>query len=601
MRCIRFWAATVLLIALASVSPLRLEAQDATDLDEQFVSVTGPGSTCELRRTGPTVVAIVTTPVQPPLGGLRGKAFFISDGGIVTTPMQPPGSRNRTYCQVPEGFRPLTGIRQEAVAYIGDPSSSDSDRAGSVEFVYVDPDGTVINAGGRIEDIPGGRGSSGASFALEWFTATHAADGVFANLAEHHGGQFQVLRGGHHVRAHIATDRSPVQHWARQEPAKLFQVPEGFRPHMPVVRTVEGTVVDANGTLFNPSRVVAFEITVTPDGAVRYVDGELLDDVGYLAYTIHMVWETAVSPDRAVLEDLMAKADFHLLRIYANFNWGRADVPLAQWSGVSTDAFGRVTHLELQGFGGSGDLPPSVGRLSALRTLDLSNGELISNSFTSVPATLSELVHLEHLILDGQPVTGTLPAAWSRLTNLRTLSLRWTDFTGPLPPEWSEFQRLEVLDLGYTHVEGYLPPEWGSMRNLEALVFSSPYLEGPLPAEWATMPRLRGLDIRGTPLTGPLPPEWSRMPQLVTVHLWHTNIDPVVPPVWSMSRSLRSVQVDNLQTHWYALRREYIRDLLLAHDSAQTRAESGCRDGYVTYLHHCRGTEPEPSVAAISD
>ncbi len=308
MRRIRFWAATVLLIALASVSSLRLEAQDATDLDEQFVSVTGPGGTCELRRTGPTVVAIVTTPMQPSIG-----------------------SRNRTYCQVPEGFRPLTGIRREAVAYIGDPSSSDSDRAGSIEYGYVDPDGTVINAGGRIEDIPGGRGSSGASFALEWFTATHAADGVFANLAEHHGGQFQVLRGGHHVRAHIATDRSPVQYWARQAPAELFQVPEGFRPHIPVVRTVEGTVVDANGTPFNPSRVVAFEVTVTPDGAVRYVDGEQLDDVGYLAYTIHMVWETAVSPDRGVLEDLMAKADFHLLRIHANI-WGRADVPLENWA-----------------------------------------------------------------------------------------------------------------------------------------------------------------------------------------------------------------------------------------------------------------------------
>lgn len=596
MRCVRFWAATVLLIALASASPLRLEAQDAADFDEQFVLVTGPGGTCELRRTGPTVVAIVTTPIRPPRGGLRGKAFFISAGDIVTTPMQPPiGSRNSIYCQVPEEFRPLTRIRREAITYIGEPSSSDSERAGIVKYVSVYPDGTVINEGGRTEDIPGGRGSSGLSFALEWFTATHAADGVFANQAEHHGGQFRVLRGGHHVLAHIATDRSPVQHRARQEPAELFQVPEGFRPHIPVIRTVEGTVVDANGVPVNPSRVVVFKVTVMPDGPVRYVDGEQLDDVGYLAYAFQAVWETAVSPDRAVLEDLMAKANF------LNNNWGRADVPLDKWSGVSTDAFGRVTHLNLNGLGGRGDLPPSIGRLSVLRTLNLSSYERIGNEFTSVPTTLAELVHLEHLILDGQPVTGPLPAAWSRLTNLRTLSLRGTGFTGPLPPEWSEFRRLEVLDLGCTHVEGYLPPEWGSMRNLETLEFSSPYLEGPLPAEWATMPHLRGLDIRGTPLTGPLPPEWSRMPQLATVYLWHTNIDPVVPPVWSMSKSLRSVQVDNLQTHWYALRWEYIRDLLLAHDSVETRSESGCRDGYVTYLHRCRSTEPEPSVEAIPD
>ena len=601
MRRIRFWAATVLLIALASVSPLRLEAQDATDLDEQFVSVTGPGGTCELRRIGPTVVAVVTTPIQPPLGGLRGKAFFISDGDIVRTPMQPPiGGGPRTYCQVPEGFRPLTRIRRETIAYIGDPSSSDSDRAGSVEYVSVYPDGTVIDGGGHIEDILGGKGTSGASFSLEWFTATHAADGVFDNQAEHHGGQLRVLRGGHHVRAHIATDRSPVQYWARQAPADLFRVPAGFRPHIPVVRTVEGTVVDANGIPVNPSRVVVFKVTVAPDGTVRYVDGEQLDDVGYLAYAFQAVWETAVSPDRAVLEELMAKANFRLLRITANTNWGRADVPLAQWGGVSTDAFGRVTHLNLKGFGGRGDLPPSVGQLNALRTLNLSNGEIILNEFTSVPATLAELAHLESLILDGQPVTGVLPAEWSRLTNLRTLSLRGTRFTGPLPPEWSQLEQLEVLDLK-TKVGGRLPPAWSDMKNLEALTFSSPNLEGPLPVAWAAMPQLRGLDIRGTPLTGSLPPEWGSMPRLESVLLWGTNIDPVVPTVWAMSRSLRLVRMDNLQINRYALKREYIRDLLRAHDSVQTRTESGCRDGYITYLHHCRNAGPASSIGVVSD
>lgn len=597
---VRLWGATALMIFLTSVSPVRLEEQDKTAPDQQFVSVSGPGGTCELRRTGPTVVAIVTTPIRPPIGGLRGKAFFVAEGDIVTTPMQAPmGGGHRIYCQVPEGFRPLTRIRREAFAYIGDPSSSDSDRAGIVHYVSVYPDGAVIDGGGRIEDIPASRGSSGVSFALEWFTSTHAANGVFANQAEHHGGQFRVLRGGHHVLAHITTNRSPVQQWARQAPADLFQVPEGFRPHMHVVRTVEGTVVDPKGVPVNPSRVIVFKVTVAPDGAVRHVDGKQLDDIGYLAYALHTVWETAVSPDRAVLEDLMAKANF----LNAN-NWGRADVPLDNWSGVSTDAFGRVTHLSLGGLGVRGDLPPSVGRLSALRTLNLRNDDnpyIPFTEFTSIPATLAQLVNLEHLSLDGQPVTGALPAAWSRLTNLRTLSLRGTGFTGPLPPEWSEFQRLEVLDLGYTHVEGYLPPEWSSMQNLETLEFSSPYLEGPLPAAWATMPHLRGIDIRGTPLTGPLPPEWSRMPQLATVYLWHTNIDPVVPPVWGMSRSLRWVQVDNLQTNRYALRREYVRDLLLAHDSVETKVESGCRDGHVSYVHHCHGIAPGSLDTIVSD
>ena len=115
------------------------------------------------------------------------------------------------------------------------------------------------------------------------------------------------------------------------------------------------------------------------------------------------------------------------------------------------------------------------------------------------------------------------------------------------------------------------------------------------------MPRLRILDIRGTPLTGPLPPEWYRMPKLETVHLWRTNVDPVVPTVWGMNRSLLSVQVDYLQTNMAVLQQEHVRNMLLAHNLVQTRAESRCRGGYVTHLHYCTDTEPESSVGVVPD
>ncbi len=558
-------------VVLAVVAPVPLNAQDNARDGEQFAFVSGPGGSCAFRRTGPAVTAIVTTPVQ--------------------------SQASQIYCQVPEGFRPLTQVWREATAYIGDPGSPEAIRAGVINYFSVDPDSSIIDGGGHIENASFGSGyaTTGVNFELDWFTATHVVTGAFANLEEHRGGKFTLERGGHFVRARLATDRSPVQHWARQKPADIFRIPEGYRPHVPVLRTVEGAAVNGDGVPVDPPRVVVFEIAVAPDGAARYVDGQPLDDVGYLAYELDVSWETAPSPDRPVLEDLHAA-------IYAETrdekswpsNWGRGDVPLAEWSGVSTDAIGRVTHLELRRFGAYGAIPPSIGRLGALKTLHLGGGEAREQNWLRVaPEDLASLTRLESLNLDWLPVTGALPPEWAQLTNLRTLLLRGTGFTGPLPPEWSELRRLEVLDLGQTAVSGRLPPEWSGMQNLERLVLSSPHLEGPLPKGWATMPHLRVLDIRGTPLTGSLPPEWSRMPRLEHVRLWHTELDPLIPAVWGMNRSLQFVHLENQSANLPSLRQEYLRGLLNAHDSEPGREETRCRDGHVSYVYHCNGTETE--------
>lgn len=478
------------------VTPVQAVAQINSDTDEEFVSVQDSGGTCELRRTGPTVVAIMTTPVQHP----------DSDGPNI-------------YCQVPERFRPLTKVWREVAAYIGDPASDDSVRADVHLYVSAHPDGSVTDNGGRL--VPYGKRADGlgpglgVSFALDWFTATHVVEEAFTNQDEHRRGQFKVERGGYFVRVRLTTDRSPVQHWARQAPMALFRVPDGFRPYIPVVLTGEGKVVDSEGVPVNPPRTVNLEITVTPDGVVRYRDSSHLDGVGYLAYELDTAWETAPSPDRAVLKDLAALFPPDFLS-----NWRGSYLPLAKWSRVSTDAFGRVTHLDLSDLGGRGHLPPSIGRLQALRTLRLGADDAWApNQFTGIPDTLANLTQLESLMLDWLPLTGTLPSEWARLTNLRTLSLWGTKFTGPLPSEWSKLRRLEVLVLAQTPIKRRLPPEWSVMRNLE-------YADE------------KGFDVAG----------------LRRWRAWH---------------------------------------LLRTYDLNRNRQDFPCRDGYISYLHHCNNTETE--------
>ena len=82
-------------------------------------------------------------------------------------------------------------------------------------------------------------------------------------------------------------------------------------------------------------------------------------------------------------------------------NWMRNDKwlseePVGTWSGVTTDASGRVTELRLGG--------------------NQLNG--------TIPAVLGNLDNLEALYLDYNQLTGTIPAAIGNLDSLEYLTLR---------------------------------------------------------------------------------------------------------------------------------------------------------------------------------
>ena len=72
--------------------------------------------------------------------------------------------------------------------------------------------------------------------------------GDYLNLAEHTAGHYELQRSGEMVMASITTTRSPVQYWAREVTVPLFIVPPAFRPPFPVIRTVKGQPVHADGT-----------------------------------------------------------------------------------------------------------------------------------------------------------------------------------------------------------------------------------------------------------------------------------------------------------------------------------------------------------------
>ena len=170
--------------------------------------------------------------------------------------------------------------------------------------------------------------------------------------------------------------------------------------------------------------------------------------------------------------------------------WPEAARP-EDWEGVEMEN-GRVVKLELTGFGLTGALPAEVGRLSALRMLDL-----IDNQLTSMPAEIGQLTSLERLYLRGNQLT-SLPAEIWQLTSLQVLGLSDNQLT-TVPAEIGQLTSLQQLFLRGNKLTS-VPAEIGQLTSLERLYISGNQLTS-LPAEIGQLTTLAELDLSNNQLT----------------------------------------------------------------------------------------------------
>ena len=124
-----------------------------------------------------------------------------------------------------------------------------------------------------------------------------------------------------------------------------------------------------------------------------------------------------------------------------------SDASLDTWLGVTTNAEGRVTALQLQGVGLRGKLPAGLGQLTALEHLSLAGNHLQGE----IPAPLGQLSALREIYLAGNDWTGCLPPAWRSISflqgDLPFLGLPFcdSDITGPYASQATHMNGLYQL------------------------------------------------------------------------------------------------------------------------------------------------------------
>ena len=179
-----------------------------------------------------------------------------------------------------------------------------------------------------------------------------------------------------------------------------------------------------------------------------------------------------------------------------NTNW-LSDRPLGEWYGVTTDANGRVTKLELYAVATSDGDTVGIGEGS---------GTYVGNRLTgSIPSALGSLSNLQFLSLSLNRLTGAIPEELGSLSNLTALFLNGNRLTGGIPEELGGLSNLQFLSLYDNRLTGTVPEELGSLSHLTTLFLSGNRLTGGIPSALGNLTFLTQLWLNDNQLTGSVP------------------------------------------------------------------------------------------------
>ncbi|KAJ4822394.1 Zygote arrest protein 1 [Turnera subulata] len=234
-------------------------------------------------------------------------------------------------------------------------------------------------------------------------------------------------------------------------------------------------------------------------------------------------------------------------------NWNPSDANPCSWHGV-TCREGKVSSLNIPSMGLKGSLHPDIGKLVALRHVNLRN-----NYFSgSLPIQLFGAVGLNSMVLSGNSFSGPVPDEIGNLNHLQSLDLSQNFFSDSLPASLVQCNRLRILVLSHNSFTGSLPYELGSkLVMLQTLNISFNNLSGLIPSSLGNLSRLQGvLDLSHNLFNGPIPPSLGNLPETVYINLTHNNLSGTIPQNGALVNSGPTAFIGNpllcglpLQTH----------------------------------------------------
>ncbi|KAL0345130.1 UNVERIFIED_CONTAM: Receptor kinase-like protein Xa21 [Sesamum radiatum] len=250
---------------------------------------------------------------------------------------------------------------------------------------------------------------------------------------------------------------------------------------------------------------------------------------------------TNITTDESALLALKSRLAIDPSHILSR-NWSDS-TSVCSWIGVTCGSrHQRVTALDISTMGLTGNLPPDMGNLTFLVSLNLS-----SNSFHgSLPQELAQLRRLEVIDFRFNDFTGDVPSWFGFLAQLQFLNLRNNTFSGFGPTSIANMSKLETLDLSYNSIQGKLPDEIGNLHNLKKLSLQFNKFDGLIPTTIFNISSLEALALTGNSLSGDLPGDLCRnLPRLNELYLSANELDGQIPSNISQCSQLRLLSLSH--------------------------------------------------------
>ncbi|CDP08227.1 unnamed protein product [Coffea canephora] len=209
-------------------------------------------------------------------------------------------------------------------------------------------------------------------------------------------------------------------------------------------------------------------------------------------------------------------------------NWSSRAAPpsVCDWIGFQCSSrHQRVTALNISNMGLTGTIPPDLGNLSLLVSLDLRNNSFHGN----LPEELSHLRRLRFIRFSKNNFTGEIPMWFGHFPELQFLFLDSNGFSGFIPPPISNLSKLETLNLLDNFLGGNMPEQMGNLTVLKELYSSRNEFVGPIPLSLCKLSQLQVLDLAFNRFSGHIPKEIANLEKLKELYLITNNFTGVIP------------------------------------------------------------------------
>ncbi|XP_052198406.1 receptor-like protein Cf-9 [Diospyros lotus] len=226
----------------------------------------------------------------------------------------------------------------------------------------------------------------------------------------------------------------------------------------------------------------------------------------------------------------------------------------------------RLTHLELQYSGFSGEIPMELSYLTQLMHLNLAYNHRLRFKKTGFQLLVQNLTKIRELHLSSINISSTVPISLLNLTSSNTLALDGCELHGQLPDGMFNLPYLEVFHVGYnslltgnfpkfinlsnslkrlqlefTSFTGQLPDSIGNLGSLEWLHATQCNIYGAIPASLSNLTSVTSIDLSNNNLSGPLPS--IGLSNLQSLALDHNHITGTIPPGLFALSALTALQL----------------------------------------------------------